>query len=83
MDLVERVASLSVALCFRTWPAYDLLEQWIEDSNDQGRQLEPPELAAAKGATKAGSDPNTGARPKEKAKKQKAAKDAKKTLGSS
>ena len=51
-----------------------VLEKWIDDSNDQGRQLEPPELAAAKGATKAGSDPNSGAKPKEKAKKKKAAK---------
>jgi N-sulfoglucosamine sulfohydrolase len=56
-----------------------VLEKWIEESNDQGRELEPPELAAAKGATKAGSDPNSGAKPKEKGKKQKAAKAAKKT----
>jgi arylsulfatase A-like enzyme len=55
-----------------------VLERWIEESNDQGRELEPPEIAAAKGATKAGSDPNTGAKPKDKAKKQKAAKAAKK-----
>ena len=55
-----------------------VLEKWIDDSNDQGRQLEPLELAAAKGATKAGSDPNTGAKPKEKGKKQKGAKAAKK-----
>lgn len=51
-----------------------VLEQWIEESNDQGRQLEPPEVAAAKGATKAGSDRNAGAKPKEKAKKPKSAK---------
>src|SRR5207237_5649361 len=29
----------------------DTLERWIDESNDQGRQLEPPEIAAAKGAT--------------------------------
>jgi len=28
------------------------LERWIVESNDQGRTLEPPEIAAAKGATK-------------------------------
>src|SRR5262249_4589497 len=26
-----------------------VLEKWIDDTNDQGRQLEPPELAARKG----------------------------------
>lgn len=36
------------------------LEDWIDQSNDQGRVLEPPELAAAKGATRPGSDPNAG-----------------------
>ncbi len=41
-----------------------VLAKWIDQSNDQGRELEPPELAAAKGATKLGSDPNNGARPK-------------------
>jgi N-sulfoglucosamine sulfohydrolase len=29
-----------------------VLEQWIEDTHDQGRVFEPPEVAAAKGATK-------------------------------
>ena len=41
-----------------------VLDRWIEESNDQGRELEPPEIAAAKGATKPGSDPNTGSRAK-------------------
>jgi arylsulfatase A-like enzyme len=36
------------------------LEKWIDDTNDQGRQLEPPELAARKGVTKAGTNPNKG-----------------------
>ncbi len=29
-----------------------VLEKWIEETNDQGRTPEPPEVAAAKGATK-------------------------------
>lgn len=37
-----------------------VLEQWIEETNDQGRELEPPELAAAKGVTKPNSNPNAG-----------------------
>lgn len=34
------------------------LEQWIEATGDQGRTPEPPEVAARKGATRPGSDPN-------------------------
>lgn len=30
----------------------DVLTKWIEETNDQGRVMEPPEVAAAKGATK-------------------------------
>jgi arylsulfatase A-like enzyme len=48
-----------------------VLERWIEESNDQGRDLEPPPIAAAKGATRPGSDPNAGAKPKGKQKKAK------------
>jgi arylsulfatase A-like enzyme len=36
------------------------LEKWIEESNDQGRIPEPPGVAAAKGATKPGTNPNAG-----------------------
>lgn len=36
------------------------LDKWIHDTNDQGRELEPAEVAARRGATKADSDPNTG-----------------------
>jgi len=43
------------------------LETWIEESNDQGRELEPPELAARKGVTKPGTPPNTGYTPYEQA----------------
>jgi N-sulfoglucosamine sulfohydrolase len=53
------------------------VDRWIDESNDQGRQLEPVELAAAKGATRPGSDPNGGGgkATKQKAKKQKTAQD--------
>jgi len=34
-----------------------VLEKWIEETHDQGRRLEPPELAARKGATKPGTIP--------------------------
>jgi arylsulfatase A-like enzyme len=41
------------------------LERWIDESNDQGRTPEPPAVAAAKGATRPGSD----AAPKKKARR--------------
>jgi len=34
-----------------------VLEKWIADTDDQGRIPEPPEVAAAKGATKPGAEP--------------------------
>jgi N-sulfoglucosamine sulfohydrolase len=37
-----------------------VLNHWIEETNDQGRELEPADLAARKGVTKPGTDPNTG-----------------------
>ncbi len=40
-----------------------VLESWIEETLDQGRQLEPPELAARKGVTKPQTNPNTGYAP--------------------
>jgi arylsulfatase A-like enzyme len=45
-----------------------VLERWIEESNDQGRIPEPPEVAARKGVTKPGSDPNAGYTPAKKPK---------------
>lgn len=36
------------------------LERWIEETNDQGRTLEPPALVANKGATKTNTQPNSG-----------------------
>ncbi len=37
-----------------------VLERWIDESDDQGRVLEPPELAARRGVTKPGTNPNAG-----------------------
>jgi hypothetical protein len=37
-----------------------VLSKWIEDTNDQGRELEPADLAARKGVTKPDTHPNTG-----------------------
>src|SRR5207249_4982064 len=37
-----------------------VLEKWIEETHDQGAQLEPAELARNKGVTKPGTNPNTG-----------------------
>ncbi len=48
-----------------------VLEKWLVESNDQGRIPEPPEVAAAKGATKRGSNPNAQAIVDEKAKQKK------------
>lgn len=46
-------------------PALDrlraVLTKWIDETNDQGTALEPLDLAAAKGATKPGSNPNATA----------------------
>lgn len=38
----------------------EILDQWIEDTNDQGRQLEPAALSASKGVTKTNTNPNVG-----------------------
>jgi len=40
-----------------------VLETWIEQTHDQGRDLEPPELAARKGVTRPGTNPNAGYTP--------------------
>jgi arylsulfatase A-like enzyme len=36
------------------------LERWMEETGDQGRALEPAELAARQGVTRTGTHPNTG-----------------------
>jgi arylsulfatase A-like enzyme len=41
-----------------------VLEHWIEETNDQGRLFEPAAVVAAKGATRPGTDPNSGMIPK-------------------
>ena len=46
------------------------LEHWIVESNDQGRTPEPPEVAAAKGVTKPGSNPSADALPARRKKEQ-------------
>jgi len=48
-----------------------VLDQWIETSGDQGRTLEPPEIAAAKGVTSPGGKPNANAITGEKVDKRK------------
>ena len=40
-----------------------VLEDWIEETRDQGRQLEPPDLAARKGVTKPDTNPNSDSAP--------------------
>lgn len=35
IELADRVAPVTVTLCLRTWPAYDLIEQWVEVDADQ------------------------------------------------
>ncbi len=37
-----------------------VLEKWIEESNDQGRQLEPPDVARRRGATRPQTNPQSG-----------------------
>jgi len=39
-----------------------VLEQWIKETNDQGRVFEPPDIVAARGVTRLGSDPMAGYR---------------------
>jgi arylsulfatase A-like enzyme len=44
------------------------LEKWIEDTNDQGRIPEPPDVAARKGATKPAAVPDADAKAAKKKK---------------
>jgi hypothetical protein len=37
-----------------------VLEKWIEDTGDQGRELEPLSLVTTKGATRTNTHPNAG-----------------------
>ena len=49
-----------------------VLARWIESTDDQGRTPEPPEVVAARGATRPGSDPNAGSAPEKAARKKSA-----------
>ena len=37
-----------------------VLEKWIEESNDHGKELEPPEIVRRRGATRARTNPQSG-----------------------
>jgi N-sulfoglucosamine sulfohydrolase len=47
-----------------------VLEKWIEETNDQGKTLESPELAAAEGVTKPGGKPNANPNPMKRNRKE-------------
>ncbi len=49
-----------------------VLEDWITSTNDQGRVLEPADLAARSGVTKPGTNPQTGMIPKARPRKKSA-----------
>lgn len=46
VDLVDRAAPLHVALCWRTWPAHDVIEQWVEVTSQGGGDVVVHEVAA-------------------------------------
>jgi arylsulfatase A-like enzyme len=43
---------------------HGVLERWISETDDQGRFFEPAAVAAARGATRPGTDPDSGMTPK-------------------
>ncbi len=47
------------------------MDKWLTEADDQGRFFEPLEVVAAKGATRAGSEPNGGVKPDKKPNKKK------------
>lgn len=55
--LVDRAAPVSVTLCYRTWPAYDILEQWVEVANRGSGDITVHRAAATSPAL-AGSAPH-------------------------
>ena len=57
IDLVDRVHPLRVVLCLRTWPAFDLIEQWLEVTNAGDRPCRLHQVASASPAL-AGTDPH-------------------------
>lgn len=46
VELVDRVAALPVSLCFRTWPAHHLIEQWVVVANHGSGDVVVHEAAA-------------------------------------
>lgn len=46
VELVDRVAPLAVSLCWRTWPAYDVIEQWVVVANHADADVVVHEAAA-------------------------------------
>jgi arylsulfatase A-like enzyme len=54
-NLAQSSSGASVLLRMRS-----VLEKWIEDTHDQGGELEPLSLSASKGVTKTNTHPNTG-----------------------
>jgi alpha-galactosidase len=45
--LADRVAPCTVALCWRTWPAHGLVEQWTEVANEGPAPMRVHQLASA------------------------------------
>ncbi|WP_421119705.1 alpha-galactosidase [Aquihabitans daechungensis] len=56
VELVDRVAPLLVTLCWRTWPSYGLIEQWVEVTNT-GDAPSTLHQAASAAPALAGDDP--------------------------
>ena len=57
VELADRVAPVTVTLGFRTWPAHDLLEQWVEVVNTGPGSITVHRAAATAPAV-AGADPH-------------------------
>ncbi|WP_426572516.1 alpha-galactosidase [Aquihabitans sp. McL0605] len=57
IELIDRVAPLTVTLCFRTWPRHDLIEQWVEVVNGADAPITLHQAASASPALP-GTDPH-------------------------
>ena len=47
IELVDRVGAFEVAVCFRTWPDHDLIEQWVEVRNGDDAPCTLHQVASA------------------------------------
>jgi hypothetical protein len=56
-NLAQSPAHQEVRLRLRS-----VLDKWIDETDDQGRTLEPEELVKSQGMTKKGANPQTGYR---------------------